>query len=163
MEIFQTSITGDSERSLVTKFNYTIKEKDIRTLKGSNWLNDEVINFYFELIRERSNDNPSLPKVHVMNTYFYSKYLNGYKAVKRWTKNVDIFDKQFLFIPCHMNKSHWTLCVVDFCQKIVFYYDSLGAKKFDVVKNIKKYLKKEHFDKKQQHIVSNVICSCDKE
>jgi len=153
MNIYQTSIKGYSGRSLVEKFNYTITVKDITTLKGLNWLNDEVINFYFELIRERSNNNPGLPNIHIMNTYFFTKYLkNGYKAVRRWTKKVDIFDKQFMFIPCHMNQVHWTLCVVNFYQKEVVYYDSMGAKKQNVVDNIKKYLQEEHMDKKKSKI-----------
>ena len=73
-----------------------------------------------------------------MNTHFYSKYFKyGYKPVRRWTKNVDIFEKQFMFISCHMNLAHWTLCLVDFYQKKIVYYDSMGAEKFDVVENIK--------------------------
>ena len=64
-------------------------------------------------------------------------------------KKVDIFDKQFMFIPCHMNQAHWTLCLVDFFQKKVVYYDSMGAKRFDVVETIKNYLKEEHLDKKK--------------
>ena len=31
-----------------------ITRKDIDTLKGLNWLNDEIINFYMQMIVERS-------------------------------------------------------------------------------------------------------------
>ena len=153
MNIYRDSVKGYGGRSLVEKFNYTITVKDISTLKGLNWLNDEVINFYFELLKERSNNNENLPSIHIMNTYFYSKYLEkGYKSVRRWTKRVNIFEKQLMFIPCHMNGVHWTLCVVDFRQKNIVYYDSMGAKKKEVVNDIKTYLKEEHLDKKKSEI-----------
>ena len=53
--------------------------KDIRTLHGLNWLNDEVINFYMQLICERSEKNDNWPKVYAFNTFFYPKVLN-----KKW-------------------------------------------------------------------------------
>jgi len=153
MNIYRDSVKGYGGRSLIEKFNYTLTVKDISTLKGLNWLNDEVINFYFELLKERSNNNENLPNIHIMNTYFYSKYLEkGYKSVRRWTKRVNIFEKQLMFIPCHMNGVHWTLCVVNFDQKNIVYYDSMGAKKKEVVNDIKTYLQEEHLDKKKSKI-----------
>ncbi len=32
------------------------------TLKNLNWLNDEVINFYYALISDRAANDPKLPK-----------------------------------------------------------------------------------------------------
>lgn len=37
--------------------------KDLLTLRGLEWLNDEVINFYMKLICKRAADNCSYPKV----------------------------------------------------------------------------------------------------
>lgn len=37
--------------------------KDFRTLILGNWLNDQVIDAYMELIMKRSESNPQLPKV----------------------------------------------------------------------------------------------------
>ena len=42
---------------------------------------------------------------------------SGYESVRRWTKNVDIFTKDFLFVP--INESlHWSLAVVCWPGKI---------------------------------------------
>ena len=38
---------------LVDKYNIKITRHDIDTLSKCNWLNDEVINFYFSMIEER--------------------------------------------------------------------------------------------------------------
>ena len=40
-----------------------ISRKDLLTLYGLNWLNDEVINFYTWMICQRSLQNTNLPKV----------------------------------------------------------------------------------------------------
>lgn len=77
-----------------------ITRHDLGTLDGLNWLNDEVINFYMELIKERSEIAKHLPKVHVMNTFFLGKLLSsGYAGVRRWTRKVDIFSYDIIPIP----------------------------------------------------------------
>ena len=49
--------------TLVDAHMIKITRKDIDTLKGLNWLNDEVINFYMQMIVARSKDNDNWPKV----------------------------------------------------------------------------------------------------
>lgn len=46
------------------RFNIDVTRKDLLTLAGQNWLNDEVINFYLNLIAERNAQHPSLPDVN---------------------------------------------------------------------------------------------------
>jgi hypothetical protein len=40
-----------------------LTRKDLLTLRGLDWLNDEVINFYINLVAERSTESKDLPKV----------------------------------------------------------------------------------------------------
>ncbi|XP_016138907.1 uncharacterized protein [Sinocyclocheilus grahami] len=56
---------------------------DLSTLYGQNWLNDQVMNMYGDLVMD------SVPeKVHFFNSFFYDKLrTKGYDGVKRWTKN----------------------------------------------------------------------------
>ncbi|ROT72834.1 Sentrin-specific protease 1 [Penaeus vannamei] len=71
---------------LVEKFSIQITRKDIATLCGLNWLNDEVINFYMNLLMERGK-NDNYPSVYAFNTFFYPKLVKtGYSTVRRWTK-----------------------------------------------------------------------------
>jgi sentrin-specific protease 1 len=44
-------------------FGVKITRHDLQTLKGLNWLNDEVINFYLNMISRRSEQHSYLPKV----------------------------------------------------------------------------------------------------
>jgi sentrin-specific protease 1 len=78
----------------------TVARYDFATLDGLSWLNDMVINFYLELIKERSEQVEDLPKVHVMNTVFLGKLLEqGYSSVRRWTRKVDIFSYDIIPVP----------------------------------------------------------------
>ncbi|OPJ82288.1 hypothetical protein AV530_017581 [Patagioenas fasciata monilis] len=57
---------------------------DLQTLYGPNWLNDQVMNMYGDLVMDAVPD-----KVHFFNSFFYDKLrTRGYEGVQRWTKNV---------------------------------------------------------------------------
>ena len=76
-----------------------------RQLEGLNWLNDEVINFFMQMIMSRSSEIDNLPTVYVFNTFFYTKLTsseNSYNMLKRWTRKVDIFAHDFILIPLHL-------------------------------------------------------------
>ncbi|XP_023228721.1 sentrin-specific protease 1-like [Centruroides sculpturatus] len=111
---------------LAEGFRLSVARRDMETLAGLNWLNDEIINFYMNLLMERSKlDN--FPTVYAFNTFFYTKLLNsGHSALKRWTRKVDIFEYDMLLIPVHMGM-HWCLAVIDFRHKKIQYYDSMGG------------------------------------
>ncbi|XP_061875760.1 sentrin-specific protease 1 isoform X2 [Colius striatus] len=117
---------GNQDEVLSEAFRLTITRKDIQTLNNLNWLNDEIINFYMNLLMERSKEK-GLPAVHAFNTFFFTKLKTaGYQAVKRWTKKVDIFSVDLLLVPVHLG-FHWCLAVVDFRKKTITYYDSMGG------------------------------------
>ncbi|KAM9005125.1 sentrin-specific protease 3 isoform X2 [Sarcophilus harrisii] len=92
---------------------------DLGTLYGQNWLNDQVMNMYGDLVMDTVPE-----KVHFFNSFFYDKLrTKGYDGVKRWTKNVDIFNKELLLIPIHL-EVHWSLISVDVRQRTITYFDS---------------------------------------
>ncbi|XP_032887947.1 sentrin-specific protease 5 [Amblyraja radiata] len=111
---------------------------DLATLYGENWLNDQVINMYGELIVDAVPD-----KVHFFNSFFYKQLqTKGYNGVKRWTKKVDLFSKALLLIPIHL-EIHWSLLTVDLPNRKIWLYDSQGIHFNSCVQNILKYLKTE--------------------
>ena len=87
--------------------------------------------------------------MYAFNTFFYLALSDkGYSHVCRWTKKIDIFSKNKLFIPIHIEDSHWCLVYVNFPEKAIKYYDSMGGRNFKCLKLILKYLMLEHDDKK---------------
>ncbi|XP_078064570.1 sentrin-specific protease 1-like, partial [Mustelus asterias] len=140
---------GNPDEVLTEAFRLTITRKDIHTLSHLNWLNDEVINFYMNLLVARSG-KAGLPSVHAFNTFFFPKVRSdGYQAVRRWTKKVDIFAVDILLVPVHLGV-HWCLAVVDFRNRAVSYYDSMGGSNDGACRILLRYLKQESLDKKSR-------------
>ncbi len=77
---------------LCTKFNIDMTRDKISCLRDRQWLNDEVINYYMNMILERSQNSTMYPKCYVQNTFFYHKLVQqkgyDYNNVKRWTRKV---------------------------------------------------------------------------
>ncbi|XP_063607568.1 sentrin-specific protease 1-like isoform X2 [Penaeus indicus] len=133
---------------LVEKFSIQITRKDIATLCGLNWLNDEVINFYMNLLVERGK-NDNYPSVYAFNTFFYPKLVKtGYSTVRRWTKKVDVFSMDLLLVPVHLGM-HWCLATMDLRSKSIRYYDSMLGDNERCLEALKRYLESEHEDKKK--------------
>jgi sentrin-specific protease 1 len=122
-------------KTYITKWNIPITNRDFERLQPNQWLNDELINFYLNLICERANSlHPNGPKkVFAHNTYFWPKLRsNGYSAVSRWARRAkcggdDVLKLDYLLMPAHVGGNHWCLAVVNFKQKRFEYYDSLGG------------------------------------
>lgn len=122
---------------------------DLGTLYGQNWLNDQIMNMYGDLVMD------SVPeKVHFFNSFFYDKLrTKGYDGVKRWTKNVDIFQKDLLLIPIHL-EVHWSLVSVDIPRRAITYFDSQRTLNRRCPKHIFKYLQAEAIKKDQQDFLT---------
>lgn len=141
-----------SDEVLANGFRLTVTRKDMETLAGLNWLNDEVINFYMNLLMERGRTQPGLPSVYAFNTFFYPKLLSGgHSALKRWTRRVDIFAHDLLLVPVHLGV-HWCLAVIDFRDRTIRYYDSMGGRNDECLKALGKYLREESKDKKKKEL-----------
>jgi Ulp1 family protease len=65
------------------------------------------------IIESDHNTSP----LYAFNSMFYQKLIEtkraeSYELVKKWTKNVDLFSKEFIFVPINLG-SHWSLvCIV---------------------------------------------------
>ncbi|XP_052604776.1 sentrin-specific protease 1 isoform X2 [Peromyscus californicus insignis] len=153
-EIKNVFRNGNQDEVLSEAFRLTITRKDIQTLNHLNWLNDEIINFYMNMLMERSKET-GFPSVHAFNTFFFTKLKTaGYQAVKRWTKKVDVFSVDILLVPIHLGV-HWCLAVIDFRKKSVTYYDSMGGINNEACRILLQYLKQESVDKKRREFDTN--------
>lgn len=154
-ESIHETLSSSESVQIIQKFCIPITVKDLRTLRPPNWLNDEVINFYFEMLCQRSKNNLNYPRLHIFNTFFYSKLKsNGYDSVKRWTRKVDIFSYDMILIPIHLG-IHWCCAEINFKERSIFYYDSLHNRNSSCLKLLQKYLIDEHNDKKGADVKSN--------
>ncbi|CUM64079.1 uncharacterized protein PRCAT00001668001 [Priceomyces carsonii] len=120
--VVEKSWSRASNEIIVSDFQIEICTRDLRTLKDGQWLNDNVIDFYFNLIT--SND----PKVYGWTTHFYTTLESkGYQGVSRWARRrkINLVEKDLILIPINIMETHWALAVVDNVAKSMKYFDSL--------------------------------------
>ncbi|KAL1952204.1 hypothetical protein VTO73DRAFT_1353 [Trametes versicolor] len=142
-----------------------VSQEDVVRLQPCQWLNDEVINFYGQLIltrAEESKENPGAGggagrkkplNAHYFSTFFWSKLKGqGYQKARmsKWTKKIDIFSKDVVLIPVNHNNAHWTAAAINFRKKRIESYDSMNMDRGQVFKLLRQYLDDEHRDKKKK-------------
>ncbi|KAI5966798.1 uncharacterized protein KGF55_000207 [Candida pseudojiufengensis] len=149
---------------LLDKYSIELTTGDLQTLQDGRWLNDNVIDYYFNVIMKEN------PKVFGWTTHFYSTLQQkGYQGVSRWAKRkkIDVFSKDKILVPVNISNTHWALSVIDNLKKTIIYYDSLSMSgNPQAVENLKMYMDKEaerlgkskmcyelisHFDSPQQN------------
>eukprot|EP01090_Pellita_catalonica_P021597 TRINITY_DN8128_c0_g1_i1.p1 TRINITY_DN8128_c0_g1~~TRINITY_DN8128_c0_g1_i1.p1 ORF type:complete len:514 (+),score=59.98 TRINITY_DN8128_c0_g1_i1:326-1867(+) len=153
-KIIRKTLKGYPDEVLVKGFNADLTRADLSRLGPGQWLNDEIINYYIQLLGERNAklaDCSSLVDCHFFNTFFLSllttrgKY--QYPRVRKWTRKVDLFAKDKVLIPVHLG-NHWCLAVINIRDKRFEYYDSLGGKNPSCIATLRRYLVDEAKDKK---------------
>jgi len=68
----------------------------------------------------------------------------------KWTKKIDIFQKDIILIPVNHNNSHWTAAAINFRKKRIESYDSMDMDRLAVYKRLRSYLDMEHRNKKKK-------------
>jgi Ulp1 family protease len=95
-----------------------INSRDLNTLEPGEWVNDEIMNTYLDMMIE------ALPgiatRVYVFNSFFY-KNLNkdlkkgqiiNYKIIERWTKDIDILQYDYIIVPINIPGFHWFVAII---------------------------------------------------
>ncbi|KAI3804570.1 hypothetical protein L1987_26216 [Smallanthus sonchifolius] len=141
--------------------NITITGEVLQCLRPRAWLNDEVINVYLELLKERETREPKkFLKCHFFNTFFYKKLISGktgydYNLVRRWTTQkklgYGLLECDKIFVPIH-KEVHWCLAVINKKEEKFQYLDSLGGVDKKVLRFLAKYITDEVKDKTGKNI-----------
>ncbi|CAL8087334.1 unnamed protein product [Orchesella dallaii] len=108
----------------------SICPNDISCLGHSQFLNDQIIDFWLAVIQTELLNDDDKKRTFVFDSFFYSKLTEKVKKrtaeegsmsagerrharVKKRTKNVDIFEKDFLIVPINENY-HWFIAIICF-------------------------------------------------
>ncbi|XP_061610274.1 sentrin-specific protease 6 isoform X3 [Phyllopteryx taeniolatus] len=106
-----------------------VTNEDLHCLNDGEFLNDVIIDFYLKyLVLEKLKKEDS-QRIHVFSSFFYRRLTQREKGsapdrsnnlpihkrkhnrVKTWTRHVDLFDKDFIFVPIN-ESAHWYLAVI---------------------------------------------------
>ncbi|KAK9767121.1 hypothetical protein K7432_003313 [Basidiobolus ranarum] len=98
-----------------------VTSDDVSRLSEGEFLNDTLVEFYMRYIQnDLSKKNPTLAdRVHFFNPFFYHRLThkdsssNAYERVKKWTSKIDLFEKDYIFVPINENL-HWYLALICF-------------------------------------------------
>ncbi|MCJ1310533.1 hypothetical protein MMC25_004197 [Agyrium rufum] len=105
----------------VGKKKATVEFDDLSRLDEGEFLNDNLIGFYMRYLEEQlEKHDPSVAKtIYWFNTYFYASLTQNtkgksrinYDAVRKWTRNINIFDFDYLVIPIN-EAAHWYVAII---------------------------------------------------
>ncbi|XP_031436669.1 sentrin-specific protease 6 isoform X2 [Clupea harengus] len=135
LEVIPIAFTDSVRRLLVyppppAKGGITVTNEDLRCLKEGEFLNDVIIDFYLKYLVSEKLKIEDAERTHIFSSFFFKHLTQGrwsrdrtsekellkkrrHDRVKTWTRHVDLFEKDFLFVP--INKSaHWFLAIVCF-------------------------------------------------
>lgn len=100
-------INNQNRQEIISKYQIDLTGENLQCLRSGQWLNDNVVNFYYAMLQERNDyrvkkDEKEKP-IRFFNTYFYNKLIQGgkynYAGVRRWSKKFDVFSQDKIFIP----------------------------------------------------------------
>ncbi|CAG8583433.1 6552_t:CDS:2 [Funneliformis mosseae] len=139
------SVIYINSESLTVRKLYDLCDKEI-------WLSSDHINAYLSYL------NNKFPRIFSLPSFFYTKLTEtgryDYSSVIRWTKRIEIFKKELIFIPINLDESHWILAAIfmKFPRRIAV-LDSLGIlmnkSAVSIGKNLIKWLNDEYRNKVQ--------------
>ncbi|XP_032952403.1 sentrin-specific protease 6 isoform X1 [Rhinolophus ferrumequinum] len=129
-----TIFMGPVEKLIVyppppAKGGISVTNEDLHCLSEGEFLNDVIIDFYLKYLVLEKLKKEDADRIHIFSSFFY-KRLNQrerrnhdttnlsiqqkrHGRVKTWTRHVDIFEKDFIFVPLN-EAAHWFLAVVCF-------------------------------------------------
>ncbi|GJS65455.1 probable ubiquitin-like-specific protease 2B isoform X1 [Tanacetum coccineum] len=112
----------------------SITKRDFDLLEPGTFLNDTIIDFYIKYLKNKLNPDER-HRFHFFNSFFFRKLADpdkspldastgsaGYQRVKKWTRKVSLFEKDFVFIPVNYNY-HWSLIVICHLGEVATYDD----------------------------------------
>ncbi|XP_034158023.2 sentrin-specific protease 6 isoform X4 [Pangasianodon hypophthalmus] len=135
MAELQPTFTGPIIKLIVyppppAKGGISVTNEDLHCLNDGEFLNDVIIDFYLKYLFMEKLKKEDAGRSHVFSSFFY-KRLNQrerrsapdttnlpiqkrkHNRVKTWTRHVDLFQKDFIFVPIN-ESAHWYLAVICF-------------------------------------------------
>ncbi|XP_061642698.1 sentrin-specific protease 7-like isoform X2 [Phyllopteryx taeniolatus] len=116
----------------------TVTKEDLACLESGQFLNDVIIDFYLKFLLLEGGGRAVAERSHIFSSFFF-KHLSSrqissegaavapdqymrHQRVKTWTRHVDIFTKDFLFVPIN-KEAHWFLAVICFPGQAGTHYE----------------------------------------
>ena len=140
----------------------SIQRRSMQQLRPGQWLNDEVIHFFLNMLASRDKElcekDPNRKRCHFFKSFFLTKLFDEgatdqyrYGNVKRWSKKVpgkDLFALDKIFFPMNLSNMHWACAVIYMQEKRIQVYDSMHGPGDEQLRGLMQYVKDEWKAKK---------------
>lgn len=165
-EISKSKPELDAHIVVIEKFKISMTWEKFSGLNPNTWFNDDILLFYMELLAswdaELCKREPTRVPCFYHNTHFMDKLTNekkscAYAQVKQWTKKVNVFALDKIFVPINIPDQHWMLCVVFMKERVIRFYDSMGSAGSQYMERVKGWLKNEYDDKKDKYGLTDLM------
>ncbi|XP_031619971.1 sentrin-specific protease 7-like [Contarinia nasturtii] len=103
----------------------SIYVNDYASLACDEYLNDNIVNYYIRYLTCEVLTDEQKKVTHIFDSFFYQVLTNTPSTdrknskkeklarLDRWTKNINIFDMDFIVVPINQSK-HWYLAIICF-------------------------------------------------
>ncbi|XP_019417102.1 PREDICTED: probable ubiquitin-like-specific protease 2B isoform X1 [Lupinus angustifolius] len=101
----------------------SLSKRDVDLLQPDTFINDTIIDFYIQYLKSQIQADEK-PRFHFFNSFFFRKLADmdknpssasdgkaAFLRVRKWTRKVNLFEKDYIFIPVNFNL-HWSLIVI---------------------------------------------------
>ncbi|KAJ7965813.1 Ubiquitin-like-specific protease 2 [Quillaja saponaria] len=116
----------------------SISKSDVDLLQPDIFVNDTIIDFYIKYL-ENQIQLEEKHRFHFFNSFFFRKLADldknpssasdgkaAFLRVRKWTRKVNLFEKDYIFIPVNFNL-HWSLIVICHPGEVVNFKDEEAA------------------------------------
>lgn len=118
---------GDADAVSLTK-------RDVDLLQPETFINDTIIDFYVKYLKNKLQPEES-HRFHFFNSFFFRKLADmdkdpskasdgraAFLRVRKWTRKVNLFEKDYIFVPVNFNL-HWSLIVICHAGEVIKFED----------------------------------------
>ncbi|XP_058101281.1 uncharacterized protein LOC131245687 [Magnolia sinica] len=112
----------------------SISKRDVELLQPGTFINDTIIDFYLKYLKNKMQHEDK-HRFHFFNCFFFRKLADldndpgsakegkaAFLRVRKWTRRVDIFLKDYIFIPVNFDL-HWSLMVICHPGEVAYFKD----------------------------------------
>ncbi|KAJ0025204.1 hypothetical protein Pint_08478 [Pistacia integerrima] len=112
----------------------SISKRDVDLLQPETFVNDTIIDFYIKYLKNQIQAAEK-HRFHFFNSFFFRKLADldkdpssisdgraAFLRVHKWTRKVDIFGKDYIFIPVNFNL-HWSLIIICHLGEVAAFRD----------------------------------------
>ncbi|XP_031128893.1 probable ubiquitin-like-specific protease 2A [Ipomoea triloba] len=113
----------------------SISKRDVDRLQPETFINDTIVDFYITYLKNNIRSEEK-HRFHFFNCFFFRKLTDldkdpsqacegraAFQRVRRWTIKVDIFKKDYIFVPINFSY-HWSLIVICHPGEVAGYRDN---------------------------------------